>query len=116
MLRGTNENEKTPQMSTAHKEYRDFLVKFLFPLLGIPQDNNIEACGEQVVAKGNNKLVFQDETYVYFCNDERVLFRNRRRLSEDNINLSVNIIQSFFSVAKYYMDSEGSRYRSYMEP
>lgn len=101
---------KLAKNNTALKEYKDFLQKYLFPLLGIPSENNIEDYAEEPEIRFCNKLVFQKSGYIYFSNNKEILLKLRyvRELSEDNINLSMNIIQSFFKVSKYKIDVPGA--------
>ncbi len=95
-------------LNNSYEEYKEFLQIHLFPILGFPNENNIEECNEQEEERTANKLVFQKGEYVYFCNKKQAVYKVKRTLNADEINLSVNIIQSFFKVSKYKMNNRTS--------
>lgn len=103
------------RIDTANKEYKYFIYTYLFPLLGMPEQNNIIDYGELDQIEFSNKIVFQNGEYIYFCNNKEILFKVRckRELDNDSINLAVNIIQVFFSISKFKMDFKSSSPNQY---
>ncbi len=102
--------DKQLENHSSLKEYKEFLKNYLFPLLGIPDENNLELCSDNIENETQSKPIFQKNGYLYFCNNKKPLFKlsYEREFGEDNINLCLNIIQTFFKVSKYKMDVIGS--------
>lgn len=108
--------------SKARREYREFLQNYIFPLLGIPHNNNIENCSDDDQELFCDKKVFQDELevesngvkkrYIYFCNNKEVLLKTLylKDFDNDNILLCINIIDMFFKVSNYSMNFPSSSY------
>lgn len=89
----------------AYSEYKYFIQTYLLPLLGMPNENNIEEYhtereGEGVVHLENGYLVFGN----YYKNMFRILVH--REVSEDNIKLAINIVLAFFTVSKFRIDAK----------
>lgn len=103
-------------------EYRIFLQNYIFPLLGIPHNNNIENCSDDEQKLFCDKTVFQGELkiddtgskkrYIYFCNNKQVLLKTLylKDFDASDIGLCINIIQVFFKVAEYSMNYSSSSY------
>ncbi len=88
----------------AREEYREFLTKYLFPLLGIAHrgediaTETLGYLGSPVVVNGGK---------VYFSTDMDTVFSlDYGDLTEDNKRLAINILQSFFNVSEYRLTSE----------
>lgn len=111
----------------AKKEYHEFLQNYIFPLLGIPHNNNIENCSADDQMLFCDKTVFQGELkiddiglkkrYIYFCNNKEVLLKTLylKDFDDDNIHLCSNIIQMFFKVSDYQMNFSSSLHKYYSD-
>ncbi len=100
----------------AKTEYKEFIQKYIFPLLGIPNNNNIESCSEDDQKLYCNQLVFQglrtneNKRYIYFCNNTHVLLKTfyLKDFDKNDIDLAFNIVQFFFKVSNYNMNSKNT--------
>ena len=106
---------KIENTNSANKEYKYFIYKFLFPLLGMPEENNIMDYAESDNVGFPNKLLFQNGEWLFFCNNREIIFKVqcKRGLDNDSINLAVNIIQMFFRISKFKMDFKSSAPNQY---
>lgn len=92
--------------SSWSKEYKNFLIKEMFPLLGIPQDNNVIDVENESISF--EKIVNQEKEYIYFGTpDGEPVFKllYPRGLTEENLKLARNVIQYFFKVSKHRPNS-----------
>ncbi|MBO5966921.1 MAG: hypothetical protein J6S14_00305 [Clostridia bacterium] len=98
---------------TAKQEYKSFIQNYLLKLLGISKDNNIQ--NNEDGYKG--QLISQENDYIFFSTNTETPFKIKytRVLSEDNLNVGKNIIQAFFKVAEFKMDTKGIANTYYSE-
>ena len=91
--------------SMGYDEYKNLIVNYILPLLGITSDNI-----EYHKIKNKNYLIEQKDGYIYFSTYKDSLFRLSydRVISDDNMSLIKNIIQSFFKVSKYRVENSNS--------
>ena len=89
----------------AKNEYKNFILKYILPILGINQNNNLKEIDEAP----NNKYIFQKEDYLYFSTHVRTLYKIKctHTISKDDLSLARSIIQTFFVVSEYNMDYKG---------
>lgn len=96
------------------KEYKWFIEKYLFRLLGIVkkqlQNNRVELDNDEA-------YVVQENDVVYFSVSGWRLFKldlnGSQRLTEDNIKLANRIIQAFLPFSEYKRTSSGKQNSSY---
>ena len=86
-------------------EYKQFLTKYLLPLLGIPHKSDELITIDQNTQYMGAPVVFENDI-IYFSTDKDTIFKIiYSDLTEDNRKLAVNIVQSFFNVSKYRLTS-----------
>lgn len=98
--------------NNARTEYKEFIEKYLLPLLGI-HNNNLENY------KGDfkNDFISQDTGYIFFSTTNETLFKLKHvgTLNEDDISLAKNIIIAFFMVSKNKMNPDGKTHHYYSD-
>ncbi len=101
----------------AVKEYKKFVSDYLLPLLGISQDGNLIELDDSSNEYTLNAVFGQLNGCLYFCSNKKALFKlyYNRTLSDDDISLAINVIQSFFKVLPYRMDGKGTNITYYSD-
>lgn len=84
------------------KEYRDFLEKFLYPLLGKVDVEIDEMVNESCKI---NTIIEEEAGKVYFCAGGKRYFKTEATLhlgyDDDNMCISRNIVQAFLNYSSY---------------
>lgn len=101
----------------AVKEYKKFVSKYLMPLLGVSQERNLIDISDLSQEHKQNAVFYQENGHLYFCSNKKPLFKMEynRTLSTDDINLAINIIQSFFKVSPNRIDGKGKNISYYSD-
>ncbi len=96
------------------KEYKWFIEKYLFRLLGIV---NKHLQSNRVALEQDEANVVQENGTIYFSTSGWRLFKlelgDTKGLNEDNIKLSNRIIQAFFPLSEYKRTGSGRQNASY---
>lgn len=95
---------KKPKQLNPHFiiEYKNFLVQYLFPILGIESDDSFLI--EKIKYLNNDSITVGviSDTICFCASGWKVFELNYRYgISDDNLRLARRIIQAFFQVSKY---------------
>lgn len=102
-------NQRSEEISNLFKsEYKNFLQKYLFKLLGFPEWEVKDTDSWDSREKVGKPLIEKGET-IYFAAQGDVLFEMKRPgvLSDDNIRLAKNVIEAFFAFSEHTFVSKG---------
>ena len=96
--------------NNARDEYRYFLKNYVFPVIGIPAENNLQECENDNVPMGDKGLVYLSDRYVYFTNKDKPVFKINihRVLSDENQKVAENILRNFYKISRFKLRSSGT--------
>ena len=94
----------------AKEEYRYFLENYVFPVIGIPKENNLRPCENANVPMGDKAMVYPSERYVYFTDKDKPIFKIDlyRVLSKENRSVAENILRNFYRISHFKLRSSGT--------